>query len=235
VSERPNRADNRADRILDAAAELLLRHGYRKVTIEDIARQAGIGKGTVYLHWRTKEVLFDALLLRESIDLFEELLEALRHDPTEIALHRFERLAFLASNRRPLMRAVITRDSELLGKRRNDSLRSLEVLVTERFFELMIGHGLVRDDIPNLPYALGAVSTGFYLVDVVDPEAAQLDMPAKADALAHTIRHAFEPAAEPDRAALVTAASEITSLLEDLIASYRKWIYSHDPTQPGPN
>jgi AcrR family transcriptional regulator len=41
---------DRADRILDAAGDLLLRLGYRKVTIEDVAQRAGIGKGTVYLH-----------------------------------------------------------------------------------------------------------------------------------------------------------------------------------------
>lgn len=51
----PEPSKDRADRILDAAASLLIRYRYRKVTDEDVARQAGIGKGTVYLHWRTKE------------------------------------------------------------------------------------------------------------------------------------------------------------------------------------
>jgi AcrR family transcriptional regulator len=71
----------RADRILDAAGELMIRLGYRKVTIDDIAGQAGIGKGTVYLHWRTKERLFEALILRESVGLIAELVDGLRHGP----------------------------------------------------------------------------------------------------------------------------------------------------------
>ena len=37
----------RGERILDAAADLVLRWGYKRVTIEDVAKQAGIGKGTV--------------------------------------------------------------------------------------------------------------------------------------------------------------------------------------------
>jgi AcrR family transcriptional regulator len=41
--------------ILDAADRLLARYGYRKMTVEDIAREAGIGKGTVYLHFPSKE------------------------------------------------------------------------------------------------------------------------------------------------------------------------------------
>jgi len=43
------------DRILDAADRLLIRFGYRKMTVEDIAVEAGIGKGTVYLSFPSKE------------------------------------------------------------------------------------------------------------------------------------------------------------------------------------
>jgi len=41
--------------ILDATDRLLARYGYRKMTIEDIAREVGIGKGSVYLHFQSKE------------------------------------------------------------------------------------------------------------------------------------------------------------------------------------
>ena len=41
--------------ILDATDRLLARYGYRKMTVEDIAREVGIGKGTVYLHFASKE------------------------------------------------------------------------------------------------------------------------------------------------------------------------------------
>lgn len=41
--------------ILDATDVLLARFGYRKMTVEDIANEAGIGKGTVYLHFSSKE------------------------------------------------------------------------------------------------------------------------------------------------------------------------------------
>jgi len=41
--------------ILDATDRLLARFGYRKMTVEDIAAEAGIGKGTIYLHFTSKE------------------------------------------------------------------------------------------------------------------------------------------------------------------------------------
>ena len=43
------------DAILDATDRLLARYGYRKMTVEDIASEARIGKGTIYLHFASKE------------------------------------------------------------------------------------------------------------------------------------------------------------------------------------
>ena len=48
------RTDTR-DLILDAADRLLARYGYRKMTVDDIAQEVGIGKGTIYLHFSSKE------------------------------------------------------------------------------------------------------------------------------------------------------------------------------------
>lgn len=42
-------------RILDAADRLLARRGFRRMTVETIASEAGIGKGSVYLHFASKE------------------------------------------------------------------------------------------------------------------------------------------------------------------------------------
>src|SRR3974390_2269353 len=55
----------REERILDAATTLLVRWGYRKTTIDDVAREAGVGKGTIYPHWKDKNDLFRAAIWRE--------------------------------------------------------------------------------------------------------------------------------------------------------------------------
>jgi AcrR family transcriptional regulator len=41
--------------ILDAAEHLFARYGYRKTTVDDLARESGIAKGTVYLYFKNKE------------------------------------------------------------------------------------------------------------------------------------------------------------------------------------
>src|SRR5438874_12461278 len=76
----------RADRILDAAAELILRWGYKKTTIDDIARQARVAKGTIYLHWKTREDLFMALIYREETRLFTEIGQNMEDDPEGMTL-----------------------------------------------------------------------------------------------------------------------------------------------------
>ena len=45
------------DLILDAVDSLLAKYGFGKMTMEDVARQVGIGKGTIYLHFPSKEEL----------------------------------------------------------------------------------------------------------------------------------------------------------------------------------
>jgi AcrR family transcriptional regulator len=49
--------DDIRDLILDGVDVLLARYGYKKMTMEDLARQVGIGKGTIYLHFPGKEEL----------------------------------------------------------------------------------------------------------------------------------------------------------------------------------
>jgi AcrR family transcriptional regulator len=77
----------RAERILDATAELLLGFGYRRVTNDDVARQADIGKGTIYLHWKTSADLFRAVFDREALTA----IDGLRRDPSAWRPHRLAR------------------------------------------------------------------------------------------------------------------------------------------------
>lgn len=63
------------DAILDATDRLLARYGYKKMTIDDLAREVGIGKGSVYLHFESKEEIalshVDRIVERVKARLFE--------------------------------------------------------------------------------------------------------------------------------------------------------------------
>jgi AcrR family transcriptional regulator len=61
---RPRLAPDTRDRVLDAANALLARHGYRRMTVEHVAREAGIGKGSIYLYFESKDALVLAAIDR---------------------------------------------------------------------------------------------------------------------------------------------------------------------------
>ncbi|EKF75191.1 TetR family transcriptional regulator [Alcanivorax hongdengensis A-11-3] len=61
----------RERQILDAALALFLEQGEDRVTVEMIADRVGIGKGTIYKHFETKNEIYLLLMLRYEEDLAE--------------------------------------------------------------------------------------------------------------------------------------------------------------------
>jgi AcrR family transcriptional regulator len=74
---RPARADT-ARAILDAALGAFSRYGFRRASVDDVARAAGVAKGTVYLHFESKEALFRAVAARLADDILERTAAARR-------------------------------------------------------------------------------------------------------------------------------------------------------------
>ncbi|WP_035856340.1 TetR/AcrR family transcriptional regulator [Cryptosporangium arvum] len=68
TARRPQRADARRnyDRLLDAAREAVAQHG-AEASLDDIARRAGVGSGTLYRHFPTRAALLEAVF-HEQID-----------------------------------------------------------------------------------------------------------------------------------------------------------------------
>ena len=73
---RSRRKDARPAEILDAALALFAERGFAATKLDDVAAAAGIGKGTVYLYFPTKEDLFRAVV-RQAVLPNLEALEAL--------------------------------------------------------------------------------------------------------------------------------------------------------------
>src|SRR6266849_6435545 len=65
LAVKPTRADKsalRRDAILAAALEQFSACGFAAARLEDVAQRAGVGKGTIYLHFRDKQALFQELV-----------------------------------------------------------------------------------------------------------------------------------------------------------------------------
>ncbi len=54
--------NEKEQRIMDAAEKLFVRYGPKKTSIDEIAHAAGLGKGTIYLYFRSKDELYAAIV-----------------------------------------------------------------------------------------------------------------------------------------------------------------------------
>ncbi len=223
IEERSKR-EQRAERILDAAAELMLRWGYNKTTIDDIARYAGVAKGTIYLHWKTREDLFTALMRREYIRLVEDVQQRISGDPEGGTLHGITKHSMLATMKSPLMKAVLLRDTDLLGEwmRKEYASPSFSEQIAQSLalFELFRGRGVVRDDIDvrKQVYMLDAITMGFLLIDQYMPDDFKYSDEEIAEMTAETIKRAFEPSQQPDEKTKQEISNTVISSLDNILA-----------------
>ncbi|WP_407649499.1 TetR/AcrR family transcriptional regulator [Goodfellowiella coeruleoviolacea] len=85
---RPGRTAVTKQKLFDAALKLVGERGAASVTVDEIAAEAGVAKGTVYYNFRSKDALVDALL-RHGVDLLAaRLAEAGREPDAPSAVHR---------------------------------------------------------------------------------------------------------------------------------------------------
>lgn len=206
LTEPPAGRQTRGEQILTAAGALLMRHGYGRITMEDVAREAGVGTGTLYLHWKTKEALFETVLLRELVAIWSELAQRLDRDPADALLHRFLGHLLRAVKERPLAQALFTRDSSLLGKlaQRSVVLQAQPLVTGIQLMASLRELGLVRSDVALdvQAYSFSALWAGFALVDPLLAADDRAGLDAQVEALALIIRRAFEPDRLPDEQAL---------------------------------
>jgi AcrR family transcriptional regulator len=211
----------RGQRILDAAAQLLERLGYSRVTIDDIAKHAGVGKGTVYLHWPNREALFMAVLQRELVQFIDELAPTLRDNPEELLMHRLVRHFWLAAYRRPLIRAVFVQDLETLGRLTtagDPRFIAQQYEAFEAYVELLKQSRLLRADITAMEvmYVYRATITGFFIAGTLIPADYQPDAERKADLLAATFQRTFEIPDPPPRSAIRAIAPQIIQIIQKI-------------------
>lgn len=154
-------------RILEAATEHFTRFGYRKANIAEIARGAGVGKGTIYLHFDGKLTLLAAAIALEKMSMMPEMQRIMGLPPIE-RLGAYLRMAIRFAITAPLTSAVGRGDGDLkqmvehLGEGyQNDRERSVAFIV-----QLVEPHTEGRSDEERaklVEVLLGAIYTAAHL------------------------------------------------------------------------
>src|SRR6266550_1823070 len=91
--------------LLEAAARVFVRRGYRDASVDEIARDAGFSKGAVYWHFEGKEDLFFALLQERINAPVREMIELLGSAPPEqdMSVEANQRFVDLLERQRELL------------------------------------------------------------------------------------------------------------------------------------
>ncbi|HYG57254.1 MAG TPA: helix-turn-helix domain-containing protein, partial [Symbiobacteriaceae bacterium] len=107
--------EEREQRILDAAAHLFVHYGYDKTTVSDIARDSGVSKGAIYLHFESKEALLEGLIVRELKAYAEKWLALIEADPKGGTIAGMYKNSLYALTGSAFMTAMFTQDGRVLG------------------------------------------------------------------------------------------------------------------------
>jgi len=100
-------------RILRAATELFIQHGYRKTSVDEVAQKADVAKGTIYIHFKNKADMMVHAIAEEKkryIVMLKPVLEA----PPRERLKMYIRMALVLANEMPLISKLLSGDREML-------------------------------------------------------------------------------------------------------------------------
>jgi AcrR family transcriptional regulator len=144
---RPIRADalrNRA-RVLAAAEAVFAAEGI-SVPVDLIAERAGVGVGTLYRHFPTKEKLFEAVLIARLVDIAADARARMDAEDPGAAFFAFLRhLVEESASKRDLIQALLGAGVEI-EQAAGPAKRDLEAAVSE-LLEVAQRAGAVRDDV----------------------------------------------------------------------------------------
>jgi len=133
------------DRVLEAA-KIVFSAGGAEASLEAVARQAGVGIGTLYRHFPTREDLFEAVYRRE-VEQLAEFAEELKSEPSPVeALRRWLRstVQFVATKKGMMaaLAIVMNANSELAAYSHGHLTRSIGALLARA-----VEAGEIRNDI----------------------------------------------------------------------------------------
>lgn len=77
-----SKEDMMQQQILQAAQQLFQKHGYQKVTMDDVAKAIGKGRSSLYYYYKNKDEVFDAVIDAEISGIFSEIHRALEQAAT---------------------------------------------------------------------------------------------------------------------------------------------------------
>lgn len=203
--------DVRVQQILLSARSCFLQDGYYQTRVEDIARRAGMSKGGVYFHFRSKREIFHALVVED----YDRSMGALREivasqDQLPVKLRALARYFFqlFATNSDHARFMIVMGDMALRDQEMREQLQQLHRSYIQEMSNLL-RQGVQQGDVRELDVAAAAELLKA-LTDGVQMSFA-LGMPLRIDRLLRTgleiVLHGVESTGEARGTAAVTVGA----------------------------
>jgi AcrR family transcriptional regulator len=157
---RPMRADAQRNytRLLEAASAAFVEHGADDVSLEEIARRAGVGIGTLYRHFPTRQALLEAVYTGQVESLSARAEELLRAESPGDALAEWLRaMVKFSSTKKSMTSALLTTlgtDSELLSSCAKQIKGAAESLLTRAQQAGVVRQDVQAGDVMRLVHAV---------------------------------------------------------------------------------
>lgn len=194
--------EGRKQRILDMAVSLFTHYGYDKTTVSDIAREAGISKGAIYLHFESKDALLEALISREMLTYAETWLSMVEADPQGGTIGGMYKNILTALGSSDFMAAIFRQDGRILGnylrKPGNIFLQARDKQDQSNryvFVKLMQDEGVMRSDIDTkvVEHIMNMLAFGLVGMDDFMPKEFMPPMEDVIEGIAVMMDRAFTP------------------------------------------
>jgi len=167
----------REQRILDAAANLFVHYGYDKTTVSDIAREAGISKGAVYLHFKGKEELLERLISREMKQFAMTWVDLIAEDPEGGTIGSMYKNMLVALNSNDFIATIFRQDERVLGSYLRQPMNLFKQpqkahVSRFTFVQMMQEAGAIRQDIDPkvVAYIMNLLAYGLVAMNNVLPQ-----------------------------------------------------------------
>ncbi|UOG20453.1 TetR/AcrR family transcriptional regulator [Gordonia amicalis] len=140
-----DRAEAR-DQILDAAARHIEHYGLDRTTIDDIARETGVSRATIYRYFEDRYEIVLSLIGKRARTLIEKIREIIRDEPSYAGKLTVGMIELVDRGRRdPILRSLISSDTALLGTRLLDSSH-LATDLTEELWQSVLEEGVAKGE-----------------------------------------------------------------------------------------
>ena len=103
-----DKAADKRDRILSAAERIFARHGFFAAKVSDVAKEAGVADGTIYLYFKSKDDILISLFERRMRQLNTALKESVTGKPPREQLREFIRTYLRLCHEEPAAAEVLT-------------------------------------------------------------------------------------------------------------------------------